>query len=250
VINLANIFTKEYEIHYYEVDIKKRLLMTSLIDFLGDIATDHSEKLGVGMDYLRENNMAWVLHNWDIDMYKYPVYGDKITIRTTPYAFKKFYGYRRFEIFNENGEVIGKAESLWILINTERKRPIRVPEYIGNIYGVEGEGEETFEFPGLQNPSRIDCEKEFKVRYTDIDTNMHVNNAKYPGWAIESVPMEVVLNKTLKNIKVIYGKETKYGDTIKVLSEIKEENNKTICLHKIEDKEGKELTQLETIWIS
>jgi medium-chain acyl-[acyl-carrier-protein] hydrolase len=248
VISLANIFTKEYEIHYYEIDVKKRLLMTSLIDFLGDIATDHSEKLGLGMDYLRESNVAWVLYKWDIDMYEYPIYGDKITIKTIPYAFKRFYGYRRFEVFNEVGELIGKAESQWIVINTEKKRPLRVPEHIGATYGVQGEGDEPFAFSDINKPSSISSEKEFKVRYTDIDTNMHVNNAKYVAWAIEGVPLEVVLNKALRCIRVTYSKETKYGDTVKVLTEIKEVDNKTVCLHKIVDSEGKELTFLESIW--
>ena len=34
----------------------------------------------------------------------------------------------------------------------------------------------------------------FKVRYGDIDSNMHVNNVRYVEWAIESLPLDIVLN--------------------------------------------------------
>ena len=39
----------------------------------------------------------------------------------------------------------------------------------------------------------------FKVRYGDIDSNMHVNNVKYVEWAIESLPLDIVLIMNLKS---------------------------------------------------
>lgn len=48
-----NLFEQEYRIHYYEIDYKKRALITSLMNYFDDVATCQSEKLGVGIDYLR-----------------------------------------------------------------------------------------------------------------------------------------------------------------------------------------------------
>jgi medium-chain acyl-[acyl-carrier-protein] hydrolase len=241
-------YEKEYEIHYYEVDYKRRALITSIVDFLGDIATKQSEELGVGIDFLKENNQAWVLYKWNIDMYKYPAYGEKIKIRTCPYSMKKFYAYRTFEILNQENEVLGKADSIWFLINIERRRPVRISKEIYGFYGVDLNDESTLEIEDIEKPTSIDYEKQFNVRYSDIDTNRHVNNAKYIAWAIETVPMDIALNYTLKNVKVVYEKETTYGEIISVLTEIKNEENKAICTHKIIDKEEKELTLLKMIW--
>ncbi len=241
-------YEKEYEVHYYEVDYRRRVLITSIVDFLGDIATKQSEELGIGIEYLKENKLAWVLYKWNIDMYKYPAYGDKIKVRTCPYSMKKFYAYRIFEILSSEGELLGKAESVWFLINIERRRPVRISPDIYDFYGVNFNDESILEIEDIKSPASISCEKMFNVRYSDIDTNQHVNNAKYIAWAIETVPMEVVLNYTLKNIKVTYEKETTYGETVKILTEIKNEENCTVCLHKIVDKEDKELTLLKTVW--
>ena len=95
----------------------------------------------------------------------------------------------------------------------------------------------------------MDSEKSFQVRYSDIDTNMHVNNVKYVAWALETVPKDVVLNCELKNIKVTYEKETTYGETIKVSTEVIRKENIIICRHKIINEEGTELTLLESTWI-
>jgi medium-chain acyl-[acyl-carrier-protein] hydrolase len=241
-------YEKEYEIHYYEVDYKKRALITSIVDFLGDIATKQSAELGVGIDYLIENKLAWVLYKWNVDIYKYPVYGESIKIKTCPSSMRKFYAYRTFETFNVEGELIGKAESIWFLINIEKRRPVRINKDIYKFYGVDFEDESILEIEDIEKPAILNNEKIFNVRYSDIDTNQHVNNSKYIAWAIETVPMEIVTKYTLKNVKVTYEKETTYGETVSVFTEVINEDNIVVCLHKVMDKEGKELTLLKTVW--
>jgi medium-chain acyl-[acyl-carrier-protein] hydrolase len=241
-------YEKEYEIHYYEVDYKKRALITSVVDFLGDIATKQSAELGVGIDYLIENKLAWVLYKWNVDIYKYPTYGEKVKIKTCPSSMRKFYAYRTFEIFNTEGELIGKAESIWFLIDIEKRRPVRISKDIYKFYGVDFEDDSILEIEDIKKSTGLSNEKIFNVRYSDIDTNHHVNNSKYIAWAIETVPMEIVLKYTLKNVKVTYEKETTYGETVRVFTEVINEDNLVVCLHKIMDKEDKELTLLKTVW--
>ena len=62
--------------------------------------------------------------------------------------------------------------------------------------------------------------------------------------------MEIVLKYTLKNVKVTYEKETTYGETVNVFTEVINEDNIVVCLHKIMDKQGKELTLLIRTWRS
>jgi medium-chain acyl-[acyl-carrier-protein] hydrolase len=242
------VFEKEYEIHYYEVDYKRRALITSIVDYLGDIATKQSEELGIGIDYLKDHDLGWVLYKWNIDMYEYPVYGEKVLIRTCPCSMKKFYAYRIFELLNSKGELLGKAESIWFLINVEKRRPVRVGEDIFSAYGLTSKDDIALEIENIISLESPDYEKQFSVRYSDIDTNRHVNNEKYIAWAIETLPLDIVLNYTLKNIKVTYEKETTYGENIRILTKVIEQGDEITCLHKILDKGDKELTLLKTFW--
>jgi medium-chain acyl-[acyl-carrier-protein] hydrolase len=240
---------RSYNVHYYEVDIHKRALITSIIDYLGDMAMYQSEILGVGIEHLKENNMAWVLYKWDITMDSYPLLNEVVKVKTFAYSFRKFYAYRKYEIMDACGNKIGYADSVWILINTNRRRPIRITEDMYESYGIEISNNNPLDIPNIPKINTVDEEKSFQVRYSDIDTNMHVNNVKYVAWALETVPKDIVLNYVLKNIKVTYEKETTYGETIKVSTEIIREEAKTICRHKIINDEGSELTLLESTWI-
>ena len=208
-----------------------------------------SEILGVGIDYLKENNMAWMLYKWDITMESYPLLNETIEVQTSAHSFKKFYGYRKHEIIDAKGNKIGHANSVWFLINMNRRRPMKIMEGMYEVYGIDENNNTDIDIENIPPISEVHSEKSFQVRYSDIDTNMHVNNVKYVAWALETVPKDVVLNYELKNIKATYEKETTYGETITVSTEVIREDRKIMCRHKITNEEGTTLTLLESTWI-
>ncbi|MFU0824498.1 acyl-[acyl-carrier-protein] thioesterase [Clostridium sp.] len=239
---------KEYEIHYYEADYRKQALMTSLIDYFNDVATFQSEGLGIGIDYMKEKNMTWILYKWDINVKEYPKYGEKVIVRTEPCAVKKFYAYRKFYIFNMKKEVIATASSVWLLIDIREKRPLRVTAGLIKAYGLDDDNHEILKIDKIIKLDKEESSLEFKVRYSDIDTNGHVNNEKYAAWLIESVPIDIVSNRTLANMKITYKKETKYGENINVITASKQVEDKIVFSHRILNENGDEITLGETTW--
>lgn len=250
MIFLESIVTeKKYNIHYYEVDYKKRALITSIMDYLGDIAMAQSEEQGVGISYLNKNNIAWIIYQWNINVHKYPNLFDTVTVKTIPYGFNKFYAYRKYEVFNNKGELLVSADSIWLLIDTEKRKAVRIPDNIYLAYGVDKDCNNIIKGQKIRAKGDAIYEKEFEVRYSDIDTNVHVNNVKYVAWAIETVPKNIVVDYSLKNIIVTYEKETTYGEKIKVLTAIDgEEGNSITYIHKIIDMDDNELTVLKSTW--
>ncbi|WP_399168469.1 hypothetical protein [Tepidibacillus sp. HK-1] len=115
-------------------------------------------------------------------------------------------------------------------------------------YGLDPEQIKDSEMSKLDEPREIEYMKDFTVRYSDIDTNKHVNNAKYVEWAIETIPLETVLNYSLNNIKAMYKKETKYGTKVQVRTEIVTESDQLRGLHQIVDEQDTTLCLLETTW--
>ena len=96
---------KEYEVHYYETNYRLECKMSSIINYFCDIGTKQSEELGVGIDYLMEKRLSWVFYKYDINVKRYPKYGEKIKVVTMAKSFKKFYASRAYEIYDENNEV-------------------------------------------------------------------------------------------------------------------------------------------------
>lgn len=239
---------KEFEVHYYEVDYNKKLLPTSLLDYMGDVSIYQSNLLNIGFKFLEENKMGWVIYKWDLDINKYPLMGEKIKVRTEAYCFRKFYAYRKFEAENAEGEIIATGKTEWLLINTDRRRPIKISPDMHEAYQAPESEEMALKFDEIEKTNSMDNEKEFNVRYSDIDTNRHVNNVKYVSWILETVPLDIIKAYTLRNVKITYEKETTYGEIIKAYCEVRNQGESIICLHKIVDKNGKELTVAQTKW--
>lgn len=149
-------------------------------------------------------------------------------------------------MLNSDGEKLATANSQWLLVDTEKKRPIKVTKYMCEVY--DAKQNKALKIEDTKGPTSIDTEKEFHVRYSDIDTNMHVNNAKYATWALETLPLDIMVNYTLKNLKVTYKKETTYGKTIKALTQIENRHDNITCLHSIVDKDEKVLCLLKSFW--
>ena len=127
----------ESRVRYSEVDSERHLTLPAVMDYLQDCCTFQSEDMNIGVEYLAEQKQAWVLSSWEIKIRRYPVMGEKICVETWPYAFKGFYGYRNFRITNGQGEELVLANSVWVYMDMERMRPMRIPEKVADAYRPE-----------------------------------------------------------------------------------------------------------------
>lgn len=243
-----SIYEKEYDVHHYEVDSNGRIFVASIMNYLDDLAVSQAEDLNIGIEYLGANKIAWVIYKWDVKFYKYAMGTDKLRVRTEPYSVKKFYAYRKYEVLNSDGELIVSANSLWFLIDTEKRRPSKISEEICTKFGLSLNDKKQIEFERLKKPENITMEKEFQVRYSDIDTNRHVNNVRYITWALEALPEDILSNCTLKELKINYEKETAYGEIIKVLCEVKEVENEYITISSVQNSKDEKLTLFKMVW--
>lgn len=241
-------YEKSYKVHHYEADRYGRGFIASFINYFEDLALDHSESLDMGIDYLLEKNIAWVVYKWDVKINKYSMLGETLRVRTWAHSVRKFYAYRKFEIINSLGEVIVTANSLWFMINRKRRRPCRIEQEIWEKFGLTEEDNKPIEFEKLKEPSNITEEKTFIVRYSDIDTNKHVNNVKYISWALETVRSEIIHNCKLKQLKIDYEKEISYAEKVKVLSETTEIDDEYIVNTSLINSNGERLNLVKTIW--
>lgn len=245
---MARITEKEYEVHYYESNYRLECTITAIMNYFSDIGTKQSEELGGGIEALTARRLTWVFYKYDIRVKRFPKYGEKIKVSTTALAFKKFYASRKYEIFDTSGERIVEGEGIFLLIDIDKRKAVRIPEDQYEVYGVDKENALDIKITKLEKLKEEMFSKNFYTRYSDIDSNKHVNNSKYLEWAIETIPLEMALNYQLKEISIIFEKECSYGIQIKASTEIRETNEGLLALHKIEDSNGKELTILTTKW--
>ena len=247
---MSNIFEKEYKINIFNVDSEHKCKFSSLVDYLWDVVISQSDYLGETKEGFVHNQCIWVLLKYDITIYEYPKFKDTITVDTKVLGTKKFYGYRQNTIKNSEGKIIGEVVSTAILIDFEKRRPMKISPDQSEIYGLKGELDEVPPLDDIPKLQKEDYVKDYPIRYSDIDSNGHVNNVKYMEMAMDTLPRSILNEYELFNIKVLFKKETTDGDTLHISSEvINDDNNEITTIHNItSNNTGKPLTKLQFIW--
>ncbi len=228
-------------IRYSEIDSQGTVTLASILDYFQDCSTFHSEELGVGIGYLKEQELAWVLSSWQIEVSRYPKLGEKVSVKTWPYGFQGFYGYRNFTMESENGELLAYANSIWVLLDLKKARPAKLPLALQEAYQLSPQLPMECDSRKIRLPEGMIQKESFPVHKYHIDTNQHVNNGKYVSMAREYLPLGFHIRK----MRAEYRKAAVYGDIIcpfvaegqgKVVVNLADEAGTPYAIVELEDK--------------
>lgn len=165
---------------FYEVDSGFSLRFKSLLHFFQDSTIIHSDLGGCGIRWLMEQGNAWILHRFCVQVDRMPVLGDELRIFTWSRGRNGFRAYRDFEIFC-NQEKLVSATSLWLFIDLDRKRLLKIPEEADQWYPTVDENALGTDIDAFHPNLRFDPDisETIHIRPSDIDPLGHVNNAVY-----------------------------------------------------------------------
>lgn len=190
-------------------DADGRLKLTSAIDFMQDCSQLWLESEPLLEQFFRVQNTAQFLVSRQLDVLRYPAYGERLTARTSVYECRGFYGFRNTVLYGENNLPCMESYSVGAFVNLLTGRLTRLPKEI--IASVTIEPRHEMEYLD----KKIDwlpenAEQTFPsipVAAADIDFNRHMNNAKYVQAALAFLPEHPV-----KRLRVEYITPAKRGD--------------------------------------
>ena len=239
IMEREKMYTFESRIRYSEVGRDGNLTLESLLDYFQDTSTFHSEDLGLGVDYLEQQHMAWVLSSWQIVVDRYPHLSEQVTIGTSPYDFKGFVGYRNFLMETEKGERLACANSIWILMDPLKGMPVKPPAEMLEGYVLSPKLGMDYAPRKINVPEGGQAMEMVPVKPHHLDTNGHVNNGQYVRIAMDYVPTDL----DIRQMRAEYKKPAILGDVIcPVVVEAREHRCYTISLN---GKDGKPYSIVE-----
>jgi len=134
-------------------------------------------------------------------MESYPLYKEKITIRTWISKYTSIKGIRENIIYNEQGSIIGKAKGLWLFFDIKRRMPVRIFEDIKEKWSCFPEESIRYDInKKIEVINSAKYKKSFLVHKYDMDSNKHVNNLRYLQWLLETIPNEITDNFYMHSI--------------------------------------------------
>jgi medium-chain acyl-[acyl-carrier-protein] hydrolase len=242
-------YEKDYEIRSYDCDYLGRVSPLSLFNYMQDLASTDAENLGFSVQHLMEKKMTWVLSRIHLKIEKVTYWKDKLKGGTWPSGRQGRYAMRDFRLRNAAGETIAVASSSWMVLDLEKRIPLKL-ENLGDIdFFEEEERALPDDFSPLPEQESFDAEKKIAVRFSDLDINRHVNHVAYINWGLEGLNEEVLFKKYPMEIEVQYRKEVFYKDRILSRSKQSDSKNNSVFLHMLLLEEGgQEIARLRTRW--
>ncbi|AES73040.1 putative oleoyl-[acyl-carrier-protein] hydrolase [Medicago truncatula] len=227
------VFRQIFVIRSYEIGPDRTATMETLMNFLQETALNHVTSSGIGGDGFgatREmslRKLIWVVTRIQVQVQRYNKWGEEIEIDTWVDAAGKN-GMRRDWIIRDRctKEIITKATSTWVIMNRETRRLSKIPEevrkeltpfYLHKI-AVASEERDCEKIDKLTDDTAERIQSGLAPRWNDMDVNQHVNNVKYIGWILESVPIKVLEDYNMTSLTLEFRRECTQSDTLESLT--------------------------------
>lgn len=227
------IYTENFKIGLKDIGKNNKIKNRAILECLEDIGGYHSDTAGYGVNQIEETQLSWILLDWKLEVKGRPTYGDELEIHTWARGINKFFTYRDYEIYNQNGELCAIATSKWVLMNISNGKLERITEEIMEKYHPEEKQVFSEELDKIKIPPEFSSKIEYTVKRKDIDLNKHMHNLYYLDLAYETLPEEVYEQRPYNNVRIVYKKEIKLGE--KVYCYFTEYNNKNVVVIKSGD---------------
>ncbi len=222
------IWKQDFTIHGYMGGNQELCGLPHLINFLQEVASQHAVFHKVGFSEMIQLNCAWVLNKLHLEIKQYPKWHEKISIETWVQSMKGPISYRHFEAFDQEGNLLYAAVSVWVLMHTALKKPHRINF---DHLPVLGEKHASCEAPKkLQALEHYTESADYTVKRSDIDIMGHSNNVKYVEWMLDLLKEDQLVRK----LSIQFQMETALGERLKIGKQ-EDELDIKFAIHKSKD---------------
>ncbi len=218
----------------YECGPDGRMRIHDLMKHLQEIASDHAEKMGLGMGWMIKNGRIWVLVDIRMKVDRSPLWNENCTLFTIPSGFDDLRAYREFTLTDRNDQEILKATSVWMVLDIKNKRPIRTEDLDFNF---PSKGRRNFDTISRKNsPSNLELVDTIKVCESSIDMNGHVNNTEYVRWSFDGLSLNSRGINRSADLLLSYRSEVFVGNIVEIYTG--SEKGSRIVTLKVNGEEG------------
>ncbi|KAL4012368.1 hypothetical protein IC575_029468 [Cucumis melo] len=227
------VYGQTFIIRSYEIGPDKTATMETLMNLLQETALNHVTCSGLaGNDFGATREMSlrkliWVVTRVHVQVQRYSCWGDVVEIDTWVNAAGKN-GMRRDWIIRDyhTREVITRATSTWVIMNKETRRLSKIPDQVReeltpfylNRIAIPTDQNDVEKIDKLTDETAERIRSGLAPRWNDMDANQHVNNVKYIGWILESVPISVLEDFDLTSMTLEYRRECRQSNLVESLT--------------------------------
>ena len=180
------VWSENCAVRFGAIDKSDTMTLDAVFNFFQEAAISHAENLGVGREAMARTNQVWILSRMSAVVNRRPQYGETVIVRTWPRGGEKLFALRDFDMRDANDNPAVQARSCWLIIDMEKRRPLRPQSIMDNL--PQNEGQDALSAAvNLKECQSLQKIAERQALYTDVDYNGHVNNVSYIRWIEDAI---------------------------------------------------------------
>ena len=205
-------YKRSIEVDGHDIDFNGICRASSLLKYMQSTAQYQLTENGMSYDELKRSGKAFILSKIKLEFTSAAYESDILEAVTFP-CISRGYSFVRCYALSRGGEIIGRAISVWALVDTDTRSLIRVNDFdLGlDTYEPWDIAIEHIRLPKIMTPAG-----KYRVAYADLDRNNHINNTRYADIYANFLPLN---KKRISDITISYVNEAKFGDELDVFCE-------------------------------
>jgi acyl-CoA thioester hydrolase len=137
---MTGVFSKSFDVPSDAIDANGHVNNIAYIQWMQDIAIDHSTAVGWPMARYFEAGFTWVARSHFIEYLRPAFAGEAISVHTWIGGMSARQSPRRYLfVRDEDRKLLAKAETMWVCVDTLKGRPIAVPEAMLAAFTIEAD---------------------------------------------------------------------------------------------------------------
>lgn len=204
------IFKNELTVDVHDVDHNGVARASSLMRYIQTAAQDQLTANGMSYDELREMGVGFILSRIKMEFTESVHCYDRLSAITYP-CDSRAYSFLRCYALERNGVTIGRAVSIWALVNVKTHGLVKVNDFD---FPIPTHEPHELTLTRFFMPSTLVEVGTYTVNYGDLDQNCHMNNTRYPDMYSNFLPLD---NRRIRSISINYLNEAPRGARLHVL---------------------------------
>ena len=211
---MQNRLERQIRIPLSTADNTNRIGIVGIFNTFMDLATEHGDMLGVGMDKLADKGLIWVAAKTRIKINERPKMLQPVTVATWPETPSRI-RFNRYYTMAAEGRYLVEGKTEWAILDLNSGRPHKLdetyPVHMQHWDEVVCEGSFTrmsTDFEGC------DTLGSYTVCSADIDVSQHMNNAAYIRDVLAAFSCAELGKMNITEIEAVYRSQCFEGENL------------------------------------
>ncbi len=211
--DFSSIYTKIWEIYISQCSTNSTLRYTELSNLFQLTAAKHSDLGGMSFFDMQRHNQAWVSSRMRFEITDLPKWHEEVEITTWIESLDGVRSVRNLEMI-QNGKKIVGASTLWVVLNTEKRRPDSIAISHDHLQKFPDKKATSKEYQAIALDFPTEIVAEYRVKYSDLDVVNHVNNVKYLEWCLDYVDRTILEKNSITALEMNFIRELNDQDSV------------------------------------